>query len=88
MSAGNDRHGVGHAAEGDTVWVLVNHIKPGKLDAHPRWIYDILMPVVERVAPEIHRTVRFLERHEDDEQPSRARAQMLEQGLLAPGTGT
>ena len=65
----SDRQRAAHAAPGETVWVLINHIKPGKLDAHLHWIYDILMPAVERVAPEIYRTVRFLERHEEDEQP-------------------
>ena len=63
------RERAAHAAPGEKVWVLVNHIKPGKLDAHLRWIYDILMPAVERVAPDIYRTVRFLEPHEEDEQP-------------------
>lgn len=69
MATGNDRPAAGHAAPGQTVWVLINHIKPGKLDAHLRWIYDILMPAVQRVAPDIYRTARFLERHEEDEQP-------------------
>ncbi len=63
------RQRAAHAAPGETVWVIINHIKPGKLDAHLRWVYDILMPAVERVAPDSYRTVRFLEQHEEDEQP-------------------
>jgi hypothetical protein len=68
MSAGHERPGAGHAAPGETVWVLVNHIKPGKLEAHHRWVYDILMPAVQRVAPDLLRSVRFLEAHEEDNQ--------------------
>ena len=69
MPAARDRSRADHAAPGDTVWVLINHIKPGKLEEHRRWIYDILMPAVQRVAPDLYRTVRFLEPHEEDEPP-------------------
>ncbi len=57
------------AAQGERVWVIVNHIKPGKLDEHRQWVYEILMPAVQRVAPQLYHTVRFLEPHEEDEQP-------------------
>ena len=68
MAAANDRSAAGRAAPGDTVWVLVNHIKPSQLDVHCQWVYDILMPAVQRVAPDMYRTVRFLEPHAEDNQ--------------------
>jgi hypothetical protein len=54
-------HGIGRAKPDETVWVLLNHVKQDKLDVHRHFVYNVLMPAVQKVAPELIDTVRFLE---------------------------
>jgi len=38
------------ATEGDTVWVLLNHVKPDKKDQFEEFVEKILTPAVEKLA--------------------------------------
>ena len=53
--------GSGRAKQDETVWVLLNHVKADKLEVHRQFIFNVLMPAVRKVAPELIHTVRFLE---------------------------
>jgi hypothetical protein len=39
------------AAEGERMWVLLNHVKADKWEQHERFVHHILMPAVEKVDP-------------------------------------
>jgi hypothetical protein len=55
------RPGSGNAKEGEKVWGVLNRVKADKLDVHRNFVYDLLMPAVQKVAPEGLASVRFLE---------------------------
>jgi len=48
------------AAEGERMWVLLNHVKADKLEQHQHFVHDILMPAAEKVALAAFRHTRFL----------------------------
>ena len=48
------------AAKGDTVWVLLNHVKPDKVEDFERFIYEVLKPAIEKHKPEWLTNVRVL----------------------------
>ena len=48
------------AAEGDTVWVVLNHVKPDKVEDFERFIYEILKPAIKEHKPEWLTNVRLL----------------------------
>jgi hypothetical protein len=59
----NDKTGNYRATEGDTVWVLINHIRPDKRQQFEKFIYDVLWPVVKTLSPQeqlAFRQTRFL----------------------------
>jgi hypothetical protein len=56
------------AAEGERMWVLLNHVKADKWEQHERFVHDILVAAMEKVEPCALRHARFLhpaERNED-----------------------
>jgi hypothetical protein len=53
--------GSSRAKQDETVWVLLNHVKADKLEVHRQFIFNVLMPAVQKVAPGLIHTVRFLE---------------------------
>ena len=55
------------AAEGEKMWVLLNHIKADKLEQHKRFVHDILMPAAEKVDPAAFRHTRYLHPAEPNE---------------------
>ena len=55
------------AAEGEKIWVLLNHIKADKLEQHKRFVHDILMPAAEKVDPAAFRHTRYLHPAEPNE---------------------
>jgi len=55
------RPGSGNAKEGEKVWVILNRVKADKLDVHRRFVYDLLMPALQKIAPNGLASVRFLE---------------------------
>lgn len=48
------------AARGDTVWVLLNHVKPDKVEPFERFIYEVLKPAIAEHRPEWLVNARFL----------------------------
>jgi len=56
----NVRREMIRAAEGEKMWVLLNHVKADKLEQHKRFVHDILMPAAEKVDPVAFRHTRFL----------------------------
>jgi hypothetical protein len=48
------------AAQGERVWVLLNHVKPDKLEQHKHFVQNILTPAAEKVDPAAYRHTRFL----------------------------
>ena len=48
------------AAKGDTVWVLLNHVKPDNVEHFERFIYEILKPAIKEHKPEWLTNVRLL----------------------------
>ena len=48
------------AAQGERMWVLLNHVKADKLEQHKHFVQDILMPAAEKVDPAAFRHTRFL----------------------------
>lgn len=61
------RQGSGSAKEGEKIWVILNHVKADKLDLHRHFVYNLLMPALEKVAPEGLASVRFLDATEPNE---------------------
>jgi len=55
------------AAEGERMWVLLNHVKADKLEQHKRFVHDILMPAAEKVDSATFRHTRFLSPVEPNE---------------------
>ncbi|PRY08844.1 hypothetical protein CLV24_1208 [Pontibacter ummariensis] len=43
------------AVEGDTVWVVVNHVKPEKREQFERFVYDIFWPAAKKLDPKAQR---------------------------------
>ena len=48
------------AAKGDTVRVLLNHVKPDKVEDFERFMYEVLKPAIAKHKPEWLTNVRFL----------------------------
>jgi hypothetical protein len=48
------------AAQGEQMWVLLNHVKPDKLEQHKHFVQDILMPAAEKFEPAAYRHTRVL----------------------------
>lgn len=48
------------AAQGEQMWVLLNHVKADKLEQHKHFVQDILMPAAEKVDQAAYRHTRFL----------------------------
>lgn len=46
------------AAEGDTVWVIVNHVKPDKRAQFERFTHEIFWPAAQRLSTEEQRLFR------------------------------
>lgn len=55
------------AAEGERMWVLLNHVKADKWEQHAHFVHHILMPAVEKVEPSALRHTRFLHPAEQNE---------------------
>jgi len=55
------------AAEGEHMWVLLNHVKADKREQHEHFVHNILMPAAERVDPAAFRHTRFLHPAEQNE---------------------
>jgi hypothetical protein len=55
------------AAEGEQMWVLLNHVKADKREQHERIVHHILMPAVRQVAPSALRHTRYLHPAEQNE---------------------
>ena len=55
------------AAEGEPMWVLLNHVKADKWEQHKHFVHDILMPAAEKVDPAAFRHTRFLHPAEQNE---------------------
>jgi hypothetical protein len=55
------------AAEGEQMWVLVNHVKADKWEQHEHFVHNILMPAAEKVDPAAFRHTRFLHPAEQNE---------------------
>lgn len=55
------------AAEGEQMWILINHVKAGKWEQHEHFVHDILMPAAEKVDPAAFRHTRFLHPAEQNE---------------------
>ncbi len=49
------------AAEGERVWVLLNHVKADKWEQHERFILEILWPAAHEADPAAARHSRFLQ---------------------------
>lgn len=60
-------HGSGRAKQGETVLVILNHVKADKLEVHRHFVYDVLMAAVQKVAPQIWKSVRFLDSTEPND---------------------
>jgi len=55
------------AAEGEQVWVVLNHVKADKLEQHLHFVNDILLPAAEKIDPVAFRHTRFLHPVEQNE---------------------
>ena len=55
------------AAEGERMWVLLNHVKADKWEQHEHFVHDILVPAIEKVEPSVLRHIRFLHPAEQNE---------------------
>jgi hypothetical protein len=55
------------AANGEQMWVLLNHVKADKWEQHRHFVHDILMPAAEKVDPAAFRHTRFLHPAEQNE---------------------
>ncbi len=55
------------AAEGERMWVLLNHVKADKWEQHEHFVHNILMPAAEKVDPAAFRHTRFLHPAEQNE---------------------
>ena len=55
------------AAEGEQMWVLLNHVKADKWEQHEHFVHNILMPAAEKVDPAAFRHTRFLHPAEQNE---------------------
>ncbi len=55
------------AAEGEQMWVLLNHVKADKWEQHEHFVHNILMPATEKVDPAAFRHTRFLHPAEQNE---------------------
>ena len=55
------------AAEGQKMWVLLNHIKADRCAQFERFVHDILMSAGEKVDPAAFRHTRFLHPAEQNE---------------------
>ena len=55
------------AAEGEQMWVLLNHVKADKQEQHEHFVHNILMPAAEKVDPAAFRHTRFLHPAEQNE---------------------
>ena len=55
------------AAQGERMWVLLNHVKADKLEQHKHFVKDILMPAAQKVDPAAYRHTRFLSPAEANE---------------------
>ena len=55
------------AAEGEQMWVLLNHVKADKWEQHEHFVHNILMPAAEKLDPAAFRHTRFLHPAEQNE---------------------
>ncbi len=55
------------AAEGEQMWILINHVKAGMWEQHEHFVHDILMPAAEKADPAAFRHTRFLHPAEQNE---------------------
>ena len=55
------------AAEGEQMWVVLNHVKADKWEQHEHFVHNILMPAAEKVDPAAFRHTRFLHPAEQNE---------------------
>jgi hypothetical protein len=55
------------AAEGERMWVLLNHVKADKREQQERFVHHILMPAAKQVALSALRHTRFLHPAEQNE---------------------
>lgn len=55
------------AAEGERVWVLLNHVRGDKWEQHQGFVHNVLMPAAEKADPAAFRHSRFLHPAEQNE---------------------
>ncbi|MHC4434722.1 MAG: hypothetical protein ACYTBS_23025 [Planctomycetota bacterium] len=55
------------AAEGERMWVLLNHVRADRWEQHAHFVHDILMPAIEKVEPSALQHTRFLHPAEQNE---------------------
>jgi hypothetical protein len=55
------------AAEGERVWVLLNHVKGDEWEQHKDFVHNVLMPAAEKADPTAFRHSRFLHPAEQNE---------------------
>lgn len=48
------------AKEGETMWVLLNHVKADKREIFERFMFHIIMPIVAHTEPEVLNKTRIL----------------------------
>ena len=44
-----------NAAEGDSVWVIVNHVKPDKREQFEQFVHEVFWPSAQQLSPEEQR---------------------------------
>ena len=69
------------AAEGEEMWVWVNHVKADKWEQHEHFVHDILMPATEKVDAPVFRHTRFLHPSQPNEDGTYTSAWLMDPGL-------
>ena len=55
------------AHQGETTWVILNHVKADHWDKHKDFVFNILIPAAEKVVPTEMKQSRFLYASEPEE---------------------
>jgi len=69
------------AAEGEVMWVWVNHVKADKWEQHEHFVHDLLMPATEKVDAPVFRHTRFLHPRQPNEDGTYTSAWLMDPGL-------
>ena len=69
------------AAEGEPVWVWVNHVKADKWEQHEHFVHDLLMPATQKVDVPVFRHTRFLHPSRPNEDGTYTSAWLMDPGL-------